>query len=70
MSDTFSLPPEDDPDLVTDDLDVPDHEMEVLEDDPSVPPRPEEEIADAAEEPVDVPVAQPPDDGPPELTES
>jgi hypothetical protein len=30
--------------------DLPDHELEVLEDDETVPPRPEEVIADAARE--------------------
>lgn len=30
----------------------PDHEIVDLEDDPSVPPRPEEEIADATEPPA------------------
>ncbi|WP_344253645.1 hypothetical protein [Terrabacter carboxydivorans] len=36
-----------------------DHELEVLEDDQTVPPRPEEQIADVREEP-----ARPPE-GPP-----
>jgi hypothetical protein len=40
----------------------PDHELEVLEDDETVPPRPEEEIADAARiipTPADVVPPQP-----------
>ena len=35
----------------------PDHELEVLEDDQTVPPRPEEVIADAARSAQDVPDA-------------
>jgi len=35
----------------------PDHELEVLEDDQTVPPRPEEDIADATREPAE-PVSQ------------
>ena len=35
---------------------TPDHELEVLEEDQTVPPRPEEQIADARE---DVPTAAP-----------
>lgn len=34
---------------------LPDHEFEVLEDDETVPPRPEELVADAAEEPAPEP---------------
>ncbi len=30
---------------------IPDHELEVLEDDQNVPPRPEEQVADADEDP-------------------
>ncbi|WP_374969746.1 hypothetical protein [Terrabacter sp. BE26] len=33
-----------------------DHELEVLEDDQTVPPRPEEQIADARDEDVSPPV--------------
>ena len=37
----------------------PDHELEALEPDPTVPPRPEEEVADAARAEPENPVAQP-----------
>ncbi|HET7474912.1 MAG TPA: hypothetical protein VFJ97_02690 [Dermatophilaceae bacterium] len=51
MSDQILTPAEGDPDGGALWANPPDHELEVLEDDPSVPPRPEEEIADAAEVP-------------------
>lgn len=45
--------------------DQPDHEFEILEDDETVPPRPEELIADAAESgprnDLDPPIAEHPD---------
>jgi hypothetical protein len=43
---------------------LPDHELEVLEDDQTVPPRPEELIADAARAPAPV-RRSPADDGNP-----
>lgn len=45
----------------------PDHELEVLEDDQTVPPRPEEQIADAARR-GDTDDAGSPSDGPPRAT--
>lgn len=34
-----------------------DHELEVLEDDQSVPPRPEEQVADARDDDADAPAS-------------
>jgi hypothetical protein len=47
------LPDDELPDHELPDHDLPDHELEVLEDDETVPPRPEEVIADASREPLE-----------------
>lgn len=49
MTEQTVVPPEGDPDSADAWTEVPDHELEELETDSSVPPRPEEEVADAAE---------------------